>query len=617
MNLIPAVKKISPCNNGFCKLTDLKRIKIKKKHREVFHAGTFLQEKIRSLTGYNIPVTSSKTDRFDEIYLDYENGGLNEGYTITIDENGIIIYGKSGRALFWGIQTLIQIILQYPGNIPWLKIEDWPDFKHRGFYHDITRGKVPRLSTLKWLVEKCAYYKINELQLYVEHSFAFKCIPELWTGRDPLTAQEILELDEYCHDFHVDLIPSLATFGHLYELLRLRKYQHLNELEIEAADLPHDLWDRMAHYTIDPSNEKSFDLIKEMMEEYLPLFSSKYFNICCDETFDLGKGRNKAKIAQCGAGRLYIDFVKKIADLVLSYGKIPMMWGDIVLNHRELIDELPSNMIFLNWEYGANVTNKATKAFSKAGVTQIVCPGTQGWSRFAYDINSASNNIRKMVQYGAEFKADGVLNTDWGDCGHVNFISGALHGMAFGAAISWNVSWAVNDSDFDKAVSLIEWNDHTAEIASILRQLGNLCFYHFGNIYAWVNSLDCIWNKEKEVKEANYKMLMQNYCRAGEIQEKLLNLLKNSRLDFLEFLWSAKMIKWTLAFLIFKKVKEYGQKGQLPLSGDELIKEGYLLLNEFIFLWRERNKESELNNIVFTFKSVFERIWKINRLNQA
>ena len=53
-------------------------------------------------------------------------------------------------------------------------IEDEPDFKYRGFYHDITRGKIPKVETIKRLIDNMAYYKLNSLQLYVEHTYEFK-----------------------------------------------------------------------------------------------------------------------------------------------------------------------------------------------------------------------------------------------------------------------------------------------------------------------------------------------------------------------------------------------------------------------------------------------------------
>jgi N-acetyl-beta-hexosaminidase len=156
--------------------------------------------------------------------------------------------------VFRGITTLEQLIKNCPQKIPYLEIVDEPDFPVRGFYHDVTRGRVPTVDTLKRLVDTLAFYKINHFQLYVEHSFAFSKIPELWEGKTPLTAEDIRELDEYCARRYIDLVPSLSTFGHLYELLRLPRFEHLNELNINASQTPRCLWDRMAHYTLDVGN---------------------------------------------------------------------------------------------------------------------------------------------------------------------------------------------------------------------------------------------------------------------------------------------------------------------------------------------------------------------------
>ena len=78
--------------------------------------------------------------------------------------------------------TFSQLIANCPGEVPCLEIEDWPDFKVRGFYYDITRGKVPTLETLKNLVDTLAFYKINQFQLYIEHTFALKTVPGALVG---------------------------------------------------------------------------------------------------------------------------------------------------------------------------------------------------------------------------------------------------------------------------------------------------------------------------------------------------------------------------------------------------------------------------------------------------
>ena len=171
----------------------------------------------------------------------------------------------------------------------------------------MTRGKVPTLETLKQLVDKLSHYKINQLQLYIEHSFAYKGFSEIWFDKDPLTAEEILLLDEYCRTKHIELVPSIAVFGHLYEVLRSESYKELCEIE-DGSDF--SFYDRMAHHTLDVSNEQSLVLVQKMIDEFLPLFTSNKFNIGCDETFDIGKGKSSILLSQFNEGQLYVDFFK-------------------------------------------------------------------------------------------------------------------------------------------------------------------------------------------------------------------------------------------------------------------------------------------------------------------
>jgi hypothetical protein len=616
MKLLPQVKELQQFDGNFL-LNNLIEIVVNKDDSESRSTASFMSKRLEEITLKKFPVTvSEKECSSKSILLECKlTEKSSEGYSIDCSPERIVISGDSPTGVFYGVQTLIQIFSLHPNSIPCFKIFDSPDIAHRGYYHDVTRGKVPKLETLKELVEKIASYKINELQLYMEHSFAFEQIPELWIDKDPITPDEILVLDKHCKKFHVDLIPSLATFGHLYELLRIKRFEHLNELDIKASALPHDLWDRMAHYTIDPLNEESLDLITLMLEEYIPLFSSKYFNVCCDETFDLGKGKNTQIANEIGVGRLYVNFLKKIIAVVIKHGKTPMFWGDIVLHHPELINEVPSNAIFLNWAYGADITEDATATFYKSGVTQYVCPGVSGWSRFANDINSASANIRKMIRYGNKYHCSGILNTDWGDCGHVNFISGSYHGMILGASLSWNANSYSSDSDFDAVVSHIEWSDQSGTIASELRELGSLCFYHFGNLYAWVNNLNGLWNKEEVLKNTSVSLLEENYKKADGIYDKISELQNSSKslrkIDPEELLWSASAIRWTLALLIFKKVYEFHQDGSCFIDKDSLGRQCTYLCLEFKRLWRIRNKESELCNVVSTFKAILEKLSQI------
>ena len=357
--------------------------------------------------------------------------GEGEGYELTVTPDAICVSAESEQAAFFALQTLRQLFTH--DEIPCVKIKDRPDFKYRGFYHDVTRGKVPTTKTLKKMIDVMAYYKMNALQLYVEHVFEFKECAALNPKTSYLSAAELHELDAYCYENFIDFQPSLSTFGHMFELLDLEENRHLRVLKDYENDVCR--WDdRMHHHTIDPSQEESLALVSSLIDQYEPHFSSKFFNICCDETFDL-----KNSFPHEVVGKLYIDFVKKIIAHVQGKGKTVMMWADILLQHPEYITELPEDTVFLNWSYRADPPEENVAAFAKLGKGQIVCPGTTSWSRFCERVEREEANIITLADYGYKYGAVGMLNTNWGDWGNPASIDSSLYGLVLGAAKSWAI----------------------------------------------------------------------------------------------------------------------------------------------------------------------------------
>ena len=247
---------------------------------------------------------------------------------------------------------------------------------------------------LKELVDRASFYKINQLQLYIEHTFAFKGMSEIWMDKDPLTAEEILILDQYCKKRHVELIPSLSTFGHMYEVLRSKSFNEYCELDNSEGG-EYSFENRMNSHTLDSTNEGSIKLVEKMLIQYIPLFSSNTFNICCDETFDLGKGKSKARAAEVGVGRLYVDFLNKVINIVKKKGKRVMFWGDVILHHPELLNDISKDAICLNWDYNENVNEDGTKAITESGIEQYVCPGVWGWNQLINKVDKGFENIKK------------------------------------------------------------------------------------------------------------------------------------------------------------------------------------------------------------------------------
>lgn len=310
---------------------------------------------------------------------------------------------------------------------------------------------------------------MNQMQLYIEHSYLLKGYSEIWRDDDPLTAEEILELDAYCKMLGIELVPSIACFGHLYKVLSTQSYCHLCELD-EALNDKFSFIDRMHHHTLDVSNPESFEMAKDLINQYLPLFSSHKFNIGADETFDLGKGKNKAVTEEIGSARLYVDFLKKLIQFVKDNGKEPMFWGDIVLKHPELLKEIPEDIICLNWGYRATVTDDGTRTISESGIPQYLCSGINGWNHFLPDYHTAYTNISKMSSFALRFNTLGLLNTNWGDYGNLNLLEPSIPGLIMGAAFSWNDN-IPSHQDLNRMISAVEYGDNNASIMDTILKI--------------------------------------------------------------------------------------------------------------------------------------------------
>lgn len=562
-------------------------------------SALMLKQSIKDESGITLTITKEFKESYgeNEIRLTIDNLLEKEEYKLNIKDKYIEIIGSESSGIYYGIQTLIQILKQDGIKLRGVNIEDSPYFKNRGYFADITRGKVPTLETLKKLADKLSFYKVNQMQLYIEHTFAFEDMSEVWRDKDPITAEEILILDEYCKKRHIELIPSLATFGHLYEVLRTKSYEDLCELE-NSRESEYSYIDRMAHHTLDVSNNKSLELVYNMLNEFIPLFSSNKFNICCDETFDLGKGKSKDIAEEIGNGKLYVDFLNKVISYVKNHNKTVLFWGDVILNHKELLKDIPEDTICLNWDYWCKATENNTRTIWKSKRKQWVCPGTGGWSHLMNLIENSFENINRMVSYGVKYEAEGILNTDWGDYGHINLLSNSIPSIIYGASLSWNPNI---EKDFDyeyKAISLLEYGDESMQIVNTLKELSEC------QTVGWS---ELIWWKERynDKVKADFKKLdpykiKESYEKAKEIEERLLILSTklNNKEAIEEFILSANGIALINDFFL-TLLKEDFNKNEVATfnTTKDLAKDFEKWLHDYSIKWRENNKESELYRI--------------------
>ena len=159
--------------------------------------------------------------------------------------------------------------------------------------------------------------------------------------------------------------------------------------------------------------------------------------------------------------------VEELCEFLVAKGKKPMFWGDIICAQPELIKELPEETVCLTWGYAAEQREHEAKVMAEAGARQYLCPGVGGWNQWMNLVENSSKNIARMCGYARKYHAEGVLNTDCGDCGHINQPDFSLPGMIYGAVFSWG-----DDTDsfeeLNEQISRLAYGDRSGKFVSYM-----------------------------------------------------------------------------------------------------------------------------------------------------
>jgi len=381
-----------------------------------------------------------------------------QGYLLFSDNSHLIVAANTGQGLFYGVQTLRQLLHRDGGSLvcPAVSIRDWPSMEWRGVQDDISRGPIPTEDFMKRQIRTLAAYKVNLFALYMEHVFDFASQPLVAPKEAALTPQGINALVDYARKLYVTILPEQQTFGHLHHMLKYEIYS-------DVAERPHG-------HVLTPTKERSYELIKEMYADLVPLFPGPFLHVGGDETFELGHGQTATRAGEAGLGRVYLEHMQKVSGILQPYHKELMFWGDIALKYPQLLSILPKDMIAVPWDYDAKPSfDSIIKPYRDAGLREVVAPGANNWNQVWPNLDVGFVNIRNFVRDGQKLGAMGVLNTTWNDDGE------SLYGMAwpalvFGAAAGWQAG----ESDIVEFKDSYDWAFYRNEDATFRDALENL-----------------------------------------------------------------------------------------------------------------------------------------------
>jgi hexosaminidase len=363
-----------------------------------------------------------------------------EAYLLKVGSEGIEIRARSSAGVYYGTQTLRQLIEGEgaQAGFPVVEIHDWPALAYRGTLVDTgSEAPQPTEAEIERHLDFLSRWKANQYYFYSEVGIELDGYPLL--GPDTRYSKEqVRRIIAYGRERHIDVVPSLELFGHQHDLFRVETYS-------ELADFPHGV-------EFSSANPKAMALVADWADQYARLFPSPFVHIGFDETYQIEMA---AKEQSMTTSALFLKQLTQVSGLFQQRGKHVMIAGDMVATVPEVAAKLPPGIIVTAWCY--NLSDPTYKKWMEPLVANnlpiFVMSGVVSWFQIAPDFDTSFANIDTWIVAAQKSRALGMINTTWGDDLQM-LLRMSWPGMAYGAAAPWQ-SVAMDRAGFFSDYSLL------------------------------------------------------------------------------------------------------------------------------------------------------------------
>lgn len=353
-----------------------------------------------------------------------------EGYVLEITDKGVTITARDEAGLFYGAQTLEQLLedsRDFKKEIPPMKITDYPAVAYRAIHLD-TKHHLDRMEYYYRMVDKLARYKVNAIIWELEDKLRFTRRPEVGAP-NAISKQEMQALCRYAKDRNVEISPLVQGLGHAGFILK----HHWELRENQASD-----WE---FCPADPRTyEVQFDLYLDALEA-MPY--GRYLHVGGDEITAIGID-DRCKATGKSAFELQMIWLKKVCQFAVDHGRTPIFWDDMPLKYAgiwelilsdkteeevarewntekldQAIDLFPKECVYMRWKYEdatAPAHQRLLKWYHDKGLKVMgATAASAGDSPFLPRKNTRSEYIKGFSQLVAENQLEGIFATAWGD----------------------------------------------------------------------------------------------------------------------------------------------------------------------------------------------------------
>lgn len=528
-----------------------------------------------------------------------------ESYRISITETGAKIKAPSSAGLFYGVQTLRQMI-EGSGTaavLPAAEIHDWPVLAYRGYMMDLSHGPLLHEDEIERQIDFLARWKANQYFFYSEFSIELKGF-RLANPRARYSQAQVRRIIEYGRQRHVDVVPCLEFYGHMHDLLRIEKYSDLGAIA-HGSDL-------------NPRHPGVQAILKDWIGQMANLFPSPWFHVGLDEPFEL-EAAGSQTAGGVPPGQLYGEQLLVVTDLARAHGKRVLFWADVHTGARifekypELIAKLPKDVVPVPWFYSlSNEYEDFFRPFAKAGMAQVAAPGINIYNDIFPDYTVMMQNIDGFVGTGRKYGAIGILNTGWTDDAQTIYRM-AWPGLAYGAVAGWQSQPIDHGRFFENYAALFHGPAQAGSIGKALTALTEA-----RDLYQKSTGRQTIWSLwanpfEPELlarAQAHREDLRQMRLKAEDALERLLVLMDDGAdpsyltpyriaAEMLDYAGMKQIYACEIADF-FSQIGKTGMKGSAPslYLGLEISSE-------------DHSRTADLLDAITGLKQEYQKAWQV------
>lgn len=376
----------------------------------------------------------------DGLVVSCEQG--NDGMAVSKKENAAHIIFEKKCEFFRGILTLMENTDKEE-----FAISQKASFKFNGEMIDNSRNSVLTMKTAKEIIMYSALLGLDNILLYNEETFEVKEHPYFGYMRMGYTQEDVKELNRFGKEFGVTIIPCIQTLAHLAQTLRWKCH-----------------WDICDHGdTLLVGEEKTYQLIDDVMRSWRECVDTDIINIGMDEAFYLGRGQYIDKNGFKPRSELMVEHLKKVLEICRKYNFKAMMWSDMFFRlmfgedyytdkpmDPEILKMVPSDVMLVYWDYYSTDEEKYDMMFKRhlQFNNEIgFAGGAWKWSGIVPAINHSHTVSKMSLKKAKENGISTVFTTAWGDNGAEASIFTMLPTLALHAEVSYS------DGDIDALVS--------------------------------------------------------------------------------------------------------------------------------------------------------------------